>query len=68
MVPRKPGQDRRQGGLSEGAPHRPIEGLEAPRADRRGSPPALIGLCIQKDEWRLIWICPFEPPRTVWIM
>ena len=23
---------------------------------------------IQKDVWRLIWICPFEPPGTVWIM
>ena len=22
----------------------------------------------QKDVWRLIWICPFEPLGTVWIM
>ena len=23
---------------------------------------------VQKDVWRLTWICPFEPPGTVWIM
>ena len=27
-----------------------------------------VGQPIQKDAWRLIWICPFEPPGNVWIM
>ena len=27
-----------------------------------------VGQPIQKDVWRLIWICPFEPPGSVWIM
>ena len=41
-------------------------GRRSGRASRAGR--QAVGQPVQKEAWRLIWICPLEPPGTVWIM